>query len=256
MSFRGIAAALLLQSVLLWSAAVAGESGSMTLPDLRDEPEAAALIPQQPPSTQGAAATAAAPGAVPWWREAASRLGLASDTRPGETAQPAAGRPEQGTEYVIGAGDQLAISVWRDEHLSRTVVVLPDGKISFPLIGEVVANGKTVPHLRQELEAKLARFVTDSGLTVEVKQSNSMLIYVIGRVNTPGRQNLSAPTNVLQALAMAGGLNPFASKGDIKVFRQQGDRTVAYPFDYQEVSQGRHLEANIELQRGDVVIVP
>lgn len=282
MSFRRIAAVLPLPLLLLSSIGWAGESGTMTLPAVREEMEmigapvtaAASAVPDVPvpqgapveqraPAAENAAAPVAqstpAPASgngVPWWREAVAALGLASDPRPGETAQPAAGLPQEITEYVIGAGDQLGISVWRDDHLSRTVVVLPDGKISFPLIGEVTADGKTVAQLRKELEAKLARFVTDSSLSVEVKQSNSMLVYVIGRVNTPGRQNLFAPTNVLQALAMAGGLNPFADKNGVKVLRQQGGRTVAYPFDYQEVSQGRHLEANIELQRGDVVIVP
>jgi polysaccharide biosynthesis/export protein len=90
---------------------------------------------------------------------------------------------------------------------------------------------------------------------VEVKQSNSMLVYLIGRVNSPGRQMLLSSTNVLQAIAMAGGLNPFASKGDLKIYRQEEGRTVVFPFDYGEVSEGRHLETNIELKRGDVILV-
>jgi polysaccharide export outer membrane protein len=159
-------------------------------------------------------------------------------------------------DYIIGPGDQIGISVWRDENLTRTVVVLTDGKIYFPLIGEIEAGGKTVAQLKQELEKKLARFVSDTGVTVEVKQSNSMIIYVIGRVNVPGRQLLLANTNVLQALAMAGGLNPFAEKREIKVFRQEGEKTVMYPFNYDDVSEGRHLETNVYLKRGDVIIVP
>lgn len=193
---------------------------------------------------------------VSWWRETASFLGLAPDPHPGETAEPAPGRPPVAPDYIIGPGDVLGISVWRDENLTRSVVVLPDGKISFPLVGDLIAGGKTVAQLRQELEGKLTRFVTEAGLTVEVKQSSSMIIYIIGRVNVPGRQMMVASTNVLQALAMAGGLNPFANKSEIKVFRQLGGKTSAYSFNYKEVSEGRHLETNIDLQRGDVIIVP
>ena len=156
----------------------------------------------------------------------------------------------------MGPGDLLGISVWRDENLTRSVVVLPDGKISFPLAGDLVAGGKTLAQLRRELEGKLARYVTDAGVTVEVKQCNSMFIYTIGRVNVPGRHAMVASTNVLQALAMAGGLNPFARKGEVKVLRRQGGKTTVFPFNYADVSEGRHLETNIELQRGDVVIVP
>jgi len=193
---------------------------------------------------------------ISWWRETASFLGLAPDPHPGETAEPAPGRPPVAPDYIIGPGDVLGISVWRDENLTRSVVVLPDGKISFPLVGDLIAGGKTVAQLRQELEGKLTRFVTEAGLTVEVKQSSSMIIYIIGRVNVPGRQMMVASTNVLQALAMAGGLNPFANKSEIKVFRQLGGKTSAYSFNYKEVSEGRHLETNIDLQRGDVIIVP
>ena len=202
------------------------------------------------------AAPAADQAPVPWWREVASRLGLASDPRPGDVAVPAPGAPAAAQHYLIGSGDVLTIAVWRDENLTRSVVVLPDGKISFPLVGEVVAGGKTVAQLNRELKAKLARYVSDVGLTVEVKQSNSMIIYIIGQVNAPGRQVMLDSTNVLQALAMAGGLNPFADRGAVKVFRRQGDKTLVFPFDYDEVAEGRHLETNVELKRGDVVIVP
>ncbi|HBG04835.1 MAG TPA: hypothetical protein DDY22_04620 [Geobacter sp.] len=232
------------------------------------EPQAAesAADPAADPAAEAAAEAAddeAAPAApavpetpVSWWREAASLLGLAPDPRPGETAEPAPGRPLRAQDYVIGSGDLLGISVWRDENLTRSVVVLPDGRISFPLVGELVAGGKTVSQLKRELEGKLTRYISDAGLTVEVKQSNSMVVYIIGRVNAPGRQMMGDSTNVLQALAMAGGLNPYASKSDLKVFRRQGGKTTVFPFDYREVVEGRHLETNIELQRGDVVIVP
>lgn len=240
--------------------------------DVKVEPASAASSVQQgehshrfaaaPPADQGKAEPSRAADAssdlspVPWWRSLAHAVGIASDPRPGETALTFPGRPQCSPDYVIGSGDVLGISVWRDENLTRSVVVLPDGKISFPLVGELSAGGKTVSALKREIEGKLARFVTDVGLTVEVKQSNSLFIYVIGRVNSPGRQMLVATTNVLQGLAMAGGLNPFADKGDVKIFRQQGEKTAVFSFDYNAVAEGRHLETNIELQRGDVILVP
>ena len=161
-----------------------------------------------------------------------------------------------GSAYVVGPGDVLDISVWKDEALTRTVIVLPDGKISFPLIGEVSAGGKTVAQLKQEIEKKLTRFVPDMVLSVEVKQCNSMLVYVIGRVNSPGRFVLNSNLNVLQVLAMAGGLNPFASKDKIKIFRNEAGKTAIFPFRYSEVADGNHMEENIWLKQGDLILVP
>jgi polysaccharide export outer membrane protein len=163
---------------------------------------------------------------------------------------------EEGRDYVIGPGDVLDISVWKDETLTRSVVVLPDGKISFPLISEVMARGKTVAQLKKEMEEKLSPFVPDVTLSFEVKQVNSMLIYVIGRVNSPGRFLLNVNVNVLQALSMAGGCNPFAKRDKIKIFRQEGDKTHIFHFQYDSVVDGKNLEQNIMLMRGDVIVVP
>ncbi len=161
------------------------------------------------------------------------------------------------TEYIIGPGDILAISVWKDEALTRQCIVLPDGKIAFPLIGQIPAAGRTVADLSKELEQKLARFVPGVDLNVAVHQVNSLIVYVIGRVNNPGRFVLNTDVNVLQALAMAGGLNPFAKRGDIKIFRETEDGgTKIFAFDYDKVSSGESVGGNIRLRRGDVVVVP
>jgi len=162
--------------------------------------------------------------------------------------------PEKG--YIIGPGDVLLISVWKVEDMTKEVTVLPDNKISFPLIGEVVAGGKTVVQLKKELEDKIRRFVPGPNLSVMVQEVNSMLIYVIGRVNDPGRFVLNTNVNVLQALAMAGGLNPFAKRNKIKIFREKGDKPEIFKFRYDDVSQGTHPEQNIRLKRGDVIVVP
>jgi polysaccharide biosynthesis/export protein len=159
-------------------------------------------------------------------------------------------------DYTIGPGDVLDISVWKDEALTKSLVVLPDGKISFPLIGEFMVGGKTVTQIKGEIEAKIVRYVPDVILSVDVRQINSMIVYVIGKVNSPGRFVMNGNLNVLQALASAGGLNPFAKKGEIKVFRQEGDRTVIHPFDYDDVAAGKNLSQNIPLKRGDVIVVP
>jgi polysaccharide export outer membrane protein len=167
---------------------------------------------------------------------------------------PAAGSVEQG--YLIGPGDVLDVSVWKDEALTRSCVVRPDGFISFPLIGDVPATGKTVLELKSEMEGKLNRFVPGVVLSIEVKQINSLIIYVIGKVNNPGRFILGVDVNVLQALATAGGLNVFAKGRKIKVFRHGNNETTIFPFDYDEVVDGKHLEQNIHLRRGDVVVIP
>jgi len=159
-------------------------------------------------------------------------------------------------DYIIGPADVLDISVWKNEDLTKLVTVLPDGKISFPLIGEITAAGKTVAGLHKELEVKLDRFVPDVSLSMVVAQVNSMLIYVIGRVNNPGRFVLNTNTNVLQALALAGGLNRFAKRGKIKIFREEGGQTKTFSFDYAEVAKGEAIEQNIHLKRGDVIVVP
>jgi polysaccharide export outer membrane protein len=175
---------------------------------------------------------------------------------PAPKDQAAAAPAGAGSAYVVGPGDLLDISVWKDDALTKTVVVLPDGKISFPLIGEVTAGGKTVAQLKQEIENKLSRYVPDMVLSVEVKQCNSLLVYVIGRVNNPGRFVLNSNVNVLQGLALAGGLNPFAKKDDIKIFRTEGGKTTIFPFRYSEVADGNHLEDNIRLNQGDLILVP
>ena len=159
-------------------------------------------------------------------------------------------------DYLIGPGDVLDISVWKDEALTRSCVVRPDGAISFPLIGDIQATGKTPSQLKAEMAGKLDRYAPGVTLSLEVKQINSLIIYVIGRVNTPGRFIMNSNINVLQAIAAAAGLNPFAKRNKIKVYRQGKNETIIFHFQYDEVIEGNRLEQNIRLQRGDVVVVP
>lgn len=161
-----------------------------------------------------------------------------------------------GDDYIIGPGDLLTISLWRDDALNKEVTVLADGKISFPLVGEVMAAGKTVAELKKEMAEKLTEYVPEPVLSIEVKQPNSMVIYVTGRVNSPNRYPINSNVSVMQALSTAGGLNPFAKKNKIKIFRQEGGKTTVFLFKYDEVVDGKNIEQNISLKRGDVIIVP
>jgi polysaccharide export outer membrane protein len=163
---------------------------------------------------------------------------------------------EPTTDYRIGPGDLLEISVWKEPALTKMATVLPDGKISFPLIGQIQAEGLTVARLKQRIEEKLVQFVPDPNLSVALQQINSLFVYVVGKVNAPGRLQLNTHIDVLQALAMAGGLNPFAETGKIKIFRKTGDRTRIFEFDYDAVARGKNLDQNIRLLRGDVIVVP
>jgi polysaccharide export outer membrane protein len=179
-------------------------------------------------------------------------------TPPSSYAQIAAkeGASLFGPDYLIGPGDILEISVWKEEALTKAVVVLPDGKISFPLIGEVQAAGRTLADLKQEIVKKFVKYAPKEEVNLEVKQVNSMLVYVIGRVNQPGRFVLNTNVDVLQALSIAGGLNPFAKRNEIKIFRKEGGKTSILDFRYDDVTDGKKLYQNITLKRGDVIVVP
>lgn len=167
-----------------------------------------------------------------------------------------AGSPK-GEQYLIGAGDVLDISVWKDEAQTKILVVLPDGAISLPLIGRVMAEGKTTDQLKEEITQKVSRFVPDPVVTVIVQQANSMFIFVAGRVNHPGRFVINTNVNVLQALTMAGGLSPFAKRKKIRIIRQEKDgETRIFTFNYDDVSAGKNIAQNIKLRRGDMVVVP
>ncbi len=158
--------------------------------------------------------------------------------------------------FVIGPGDIIEISVWKDQDLTRQAIVLPDGYISFPLIGEIKAAGETIPAIKKEVEKRLGDFMSTPIVTVSPVQIESYKIYVIGKVNKPGMFTVLPRITVLQALSMAGGTNPFADLGDIVIIRHDPDGEKKIDFDYNDIASGEKLEQNIELQSGDVVLVP
>jgi polysaccharide export outer membrane protein len=171
-----------------------------------------------------------------------------------ETSNPMT--TSKASRYRIGPEDVLFISVWKDEALTNQVVVLPDGTITLPLVGQIQAAGKTVAALKAELEEKLTHYLPDPTLTVMVQQMNSMQIYIIGRVNRPGSYPLYTRLDVLQALSIAGGVNPFADRKKIKIFRNSGEQEIIFRFNYDEVTKEEKLDQNIELKRGDTIVVP
>ena len=158
--------------------------------------------------------------------------------------------------YRLGPGDLLEISVWKEEGLEKQVLVRPDGGITFPLVGELKAGGKTVTQLQDALIKGIKRFIPDPVITVSVLQINSNKIYVVGKVARPGEFVGSRYLDVMQALSMAGGLNAYASSNNIKILRRVKGKETAIPFEYDTVAAGNELEQNIILKGGDVVVVP
>lgn len=173
-----------------------------------------------------------------------------------DKAIPKSKAVDVGANYRVGIGDVILVSVWKDESLTRQVSVLPDGTISFPLIGQVHVAGMTLKQLKTDLTKRLKKYIPDVVVSVQALQLNSQVVYVIGKVNRPGRFELFGDINVLQALAMAGGLNPFAKSGNIKIFRETAKGTKIIRFDYDDVAKGKRLEQNLKLKRGDVIVVP
>jgi len=159
-------------------------------------------------------------------------------------------------DYEISPEDVLGISVWKEDGLSKEVLVRPDGGISFPLAGDLQAAGKTAQEIELEITRRLMKYMAQPVVSVTVLKVVGNKIYVMGKVNKPGEYLAGRYLNVLQALSLAGGLTPFAAENDIKVLRKQGGRDLVFPFNYSEIRKGNNLEQNITLKGGDVVVVP
>jgi polysaccharide export outer membrane protein len=185
-------------------------------------------------------------------------VGCASRTSPMVDAQAAAAEvlPPDQEKYLLGPEDALEVSVWKEPDMTKQLVVQPDGKIYYPLVGEIRAAGKTVKQLQEEISKRLEKFVTDASVTVILLKTQNYKFFVTGKVNKPGEFLAGRPTSVLQAISMAGGLTPFASPGNIKIVRKVGGIDEVYPFNYKDVSKGLLLSQDIFLQPGDVVVVP
>lgn len=163
----------------------------------------------------------------------------------------------QEPNFVLNSGDVLEISVWGDDVLQRKVLVRPDGKISFPLVGDIQAAGLSVDDLRAGLEDKISEYIHGAPVTVMLAEARSSRVSVLGKVQKPGIFPMDGPMYVLQALAMAGGVTPFASSKSVRIIRVDNEGNQhALPFNYDRVMDGKSLEQNILLEPGDVVLVP
>lgn len=158
--------------------------------------------------------------------------------------------------YKIGAQDLIRVDVWREDQLTRTVPVRPDGKITLPLLNDVQAAGMTPMELAGVVREGLKKFITNPQVTVSVTEINSRRIYVNGEVNKSGAYQLLPHMTVLQALSGSGGFTAFARIKNIYVLRNENGKSTRIPFNYREAIKGKNPEQNIELQPGDVVVVP
>jgi len=165
-------------------------------------------------------------------------------------AETSATKPHDDS-FVIGNDDVLAINVWKEPDISRSIPVRSDGKISLPLVGEVQAAGLTPMKLEKDIAGKLKNYISEPEVTVIVQQVNSQKFNILGQVARPGSYGIANSTTVLDAIALAGGFRDFAKKKSIYVLRQGGSGESRIPFNYKDVSQGKNMS-----QPGDTIIVP
>lgn len=160
-------------------------------------------------------------------------------------------------DYHLHPADKLDISVWKETEMQRPAIVIPpDGKVTFPLAGQIMAAGRTVTEVRQEIEQNLKKYIPDPVVTVSVVETAGNVAYVIGQVNKPGVFPLNPGINVLQALALAGGGTAFAKLDSVIVLRGTQASQRVLPFRFSQVSDGKNLAQNVELESGDVIVVP
>ena len=163
-------------------------------------------------------------------------------------------RPWNEQEYRLGAGDKLRVEVYREPQLSQSLQVRPDGKITLPLVGDVMATGRTSAELRDSLTTSLKEYVTNPVVTVIVVEATAAQVFVMGEVTNPGVQVMQGPLTALQALAQAGGFKEFADTGDIRILRKGSTGMQTIDFNYKDAIKGK-IEP-VYLQPGDTVVVP
>jgi polysaccharide export outer membrane protein len=181
-----------------------------------------------------------------------------ADRQPTEpvNVKPIHVRQADTVNYLLSPGDLIEISVWKEESMQEQTLVAPDGNITFPLAGTIMAAGKPMFALEETIAVKLADYIADPVVTVKLLQNNGNTIFVIGKVNKPGQYPANRRIDVMQALSLAGGLTVYADDNSIHVLRRIGNSTKVFPFDYNDVLDGNHLEQNILLEAGDTVTVP
>jgi polysaccharide export outer membrane protein len=187
---------------------------------------------------------------------AAGSVIQAQSQRPAATPPPTPPVANVPADYVIGTEDVLGIVFWREPDISGDATVRPDGKITVPVLGEMVAAGLKPEELRQRLQTAASKYINDPNASVVVRTINSRKVFVTGRVTTPGTYDLKGPITVLQAIALAGGVTEYADAKNITVLRTREGQAQVLKFNYRDVSKGKNLEQNIVLQPGDTIVVP
>jgi len=160
-------------------------------------------------------------------------------------------------DYMIGAGDILDITIWREPDLSREeILVRTDGKISFPMLNDVQAAGLTPLQMKGNMEVGLKEFISNPFVTITVRSPASQQIYILGEVLNTGEYPLTKNLTVLQAFALAGGFTEWASKKEIILMRKEGNKEKIYRINYKNIIKGKDISQNLKLKADDTIIVP
>ena len=160
-------------------------------------------------------------------------------------------------QYKIGSGDILDITTWKEPDFSREeILVRIDGKISFPLLNDVQAGGRTPLELKKDIQKKLKGFISNPVVTVTVRSPASKRIYILGEVVNTGEYPLVKNLTVLQAFALAGGFTEWASKKEIILFREENGKKKMIRINYKDISKGKDFSQNVMLKADDTIIVP
>jgi polysaccharide export outer membrane protein len=163
----------------------------------------------------------------------------------------------QAAEYRIGGGDVLEVATWKEPDLTRTnILVRVDGKVSFPLLGDIAAAGMTPVELTETVQKGLKNYVSNPVVTVSVLNPASQRIYILGEVLRTGEYPLTKSLTVLQAFALAGGFTQWASKDEIILLRGEAGKEKIYKINYKDIVKGKGSENNLMLQANDTIVVP
>ncbi len=159
--------------------------------------------------------------------------------------------------YVIGCGDMLEITTWKEEDFTlEEAFVRIDGKITFPLLDDVQAAGKTPMQLKNIIQAKLKDYVDSPTVTVNVSNPNSQRFYILGEIARTGEYPLIKQLTVLQAFALAGGFTEWAAKKEIILMRKENGKSKQYRVNYKDIAKGKNLDQNVLIRADDTIIVP
>jgi len=197
-----------------------------------------------------------APIAV-WGQAGSEKSSPPPSTQPTQMSDASSATKPHDESFVIGNDDVLAINVWKEPDVSRSIPVRSDGKISLPLVGELQAAGRSPLKLEQDIAARLKNYIAEPEVTVIVQQINSQKFNILGQVNRPGSYVINNSATVLDAIALAGGFRDFAKQKNVYVLRQNSDGSQSrLAFNYKDVVKGKNSTQNVKLQPRDTIVVP